>query len=66
MDNSLILYFPVLLRAVLGHHPLPAWARVPQAAGEGGRGPTQDDAIQMVLKKERKQVVHKGKGVGIS
>lgn len=26
----------VLLRALLGHHPLPAWARVPQAAGQGG------------------------------
>ena len=27
----------VLLRAVLGDHPLEAGSRVPQAAGEGGR-----------------------------
>ncbi len=37
--------FSVLLRAVLGHHPLQAGQGVSQAAGEGGRGQAQDGAL---------------------
>lgn len=39
----------VLLRAMLGDHPLEAGPRVPQTVGEGGRRQAQDDALQVVL-----------------
>ena len=50
--NSFVSSVSVLLRAVLGHHPLSSWPRVPQAAGEGGRGQAEDGAIQVVLSRE--------------
>lgn len=43
------LQFSVLLRAVLGDHPLAAREGVPQAAGQGGGGQAEDGAVQVVL-----------------
>ena len=48
-DGPSMCRFPVLLRALLGHHPLPAGPRVPQAAGEGGRRPAARCALPLVL-----------------
>ncbi|CAN7990801.1 unnamed protein product [Ixodes hexagonus] len=39
----------VLLRALLGHDPLAARPRVPQAAGEGGRRPAPGSTLPLVL-----------------
>ena len=44
-----LILVSVLLRAMLGDHPLEAGPRVPQAAGEGGRRQAEDDALQVVL-----------------
>lgn len=47
-------YLPtVLLRALLGHHPLAAGQGVPQAPGEGGRRPAQGRPLPLVLMKGR-------------
>ena len=40
---------PVLLRVLLGSHPLPGRPRVPQAPGEGGRGPAATHLLPLEL-----------------
>lgn len=44
----------VLLRVLLGSHPLSGWPWVPQAAGEGGRGPTATHLLPLELKLNRR------------
>ena len=40
---------PVLLRVLLGHHPLPCWSTVSQAPGQGAGGPPPHRPISLVL-----------------
>lgn len=48
-SKCLTLVVAVLLRALLGHHPLAAGTGVPQAAGQGGGGQAARRALPLVL-----------------